>query len=71
MHYIACAAFVTNVCALIKYNHILQLIQHFYFNIINRWGSVITNNVDFDQMMNIYVEDTLLQRVCGEKKQYN
>ncbi len=75
-----------------KYNHIwltekLQLASsytlmrliHFCLNVsINYWVFVITNNVDFDQMMkqkyvisNIYVEDTLLQLLCGVKKQCN
>ncbi len=47
----------------------MRLIQHFYLNVtINYWVFVITNNVDFGQMMkqkyvisNIYVEDTQLQ----------
>ncbi len=58
---------------------LMRLIQHFYLNVtINHWVFVITNNVDFGQMMkqkyvisNIYVEDTLLQLLCGVKKQCN
>ncbi len=57
----------------------MRLIQHFYLNVtINYWVFVITNNVDFGQMMrqkyvisNIYVEDTLLQLLCVVKKQCN
>ncbi len=59
----------------------MRLIQHFYLNVtINHyWVSVITNNVDFGQMMrqkyvisNISnMEDTLLQLLWGVKKQCN
>ncbi len=56
-----------------------QLMRLFYLNVtINHWVFVITNNVDFGQMMkqkyvisNIYVKDTLLQLLCGVKKQCN
>ncbi len=58
----------------------MRLIQHFCLNVtVNHyWVFVITNNVDFDQMMkqkyvisNIYVEDTLLQLLWDVKKQCN
>ncbi len=56
---------------------LMRLIQHFYLNVtVNHyWVFVITNNVDFGQMMkqkyvisNIYVEDTLLQLLWDVKK---
>ncbi len=58
---------------------LMRWIQHFYLNVtINYWVFVITNNVDFGQMMkqkyvisNIYVEDTQLQLLCDVKKQCN
>ncbi len=59
---------------------LMRLIQHFFLNVtVNHyWVFVITNNVDFGQMMrqkyvisNIYVEDTQLQLLCGVKKQCN
>ncbi len=59
---------------------LMRLIQHFCLNVsVNHyWVFVITNNVDFGQMMrqkyvisNIYVEDTLLQLLWGVKKQCN
>ncbi len=59
---------------------LMRLIQYFYLNVtVNHyWVFVITNNVDFGQMMrqkyvisNIYVEDTQLQLLCGVKKQCN
>ncbi len=55
----------------------MRLIQHFYLNVtVNHyWVFVITNNVDFGQMMrqkyvisNIYVEDTQLQLLWGKKQ---
>ncbi len=58
----------------------MRLIQHFYLNVsVNHyWVFVITNNVDFDQMMrqkyvisNIYVEDTQLQLMWDVKQQCN
>ncbi len=58
---------------------LMRLIQHFCLNVtINYWVFVITNNVDFGEMMrqkyvisNIYVEDTQLQLLCVLKKQCN